>query len=523
MGSGNYPIRTAIISVFDKTGILEFSKELVNLGIEIFSTGGTRKYLEENDVPVRNIQDLTQFPEILDGRVKTLHPNIYAGILARLDEPHHLQQLESFGLKSIDLVVCNLYPFEKTLNKFSDLKNLKANELLEILEMIDIGGPSMLRASAKNFHWTLPVVSPSRYTDVINLLKENNNCIPENVRIAFAAETFEHIAHYDLVISNFFKEIASDYSNQYFQILMPKALNLRYGENPQQKGSLYGNFLNLFTKLHGKELSYNNILDIDSAAKLIIEFDLPTVAIIKHTNPCGVGTDENLVEAYKKAFATDTVSPFGGIIITNRTIDLDFANEVHPLFTEVIIAPDFTPSALELLTKKKDRRLIKADLDGVKKSLSIDFRSVVEGVLVQDTDKFLFHSEEFRVVTQREPTQDELESMIFAWKVVKHTRSNAIVYARKDRTLGIGAGQMSRVDSSRIAVEKAKMMGLDLNGSAVASDAFFPFPDGVLEAVKAGATAVIQPGGSIRDEEVIRAANEHNVAMVFTNMRHFKH
>jgi phosphoribosylaminoimidazolecarboxamide formyltransferase/IMP cyclohydrolase len=358
---------------------------------------------------------------------------------------------------------------------------------------------------------------------VINLLKEKNNCIPENVRIAFAAETFEHIAHYDLVISNFFKEIASDYSNQYFQISMPKALNLRYGENPQQKGSLYGNFLNLFTKLHGKELSYNNILDIDSAAKLIIEFDLPTVAIIKHTNPCGVGTDENLVEAYKKAFATDTVSPFGGIIITNRTIDLDFANEVHPLFTEVIIAPDFTPSALELLTKKKDRRLIKADLDGVKKSLSIDFRSVVEGVLVQDTDKFLFHSEEFRVVTQREPTQDELESMIFAWKVVKHTRSNAIVYARKDRTLGIGAGQMSRVDSSRIAVEKAKMMGLDLNGSAVASDAFFPFPDGVLEAVKAGATAVIQPGGSIRDEEVIRAANEHNVAMVFTNMRHFKH
>jgi len=519
----NYPIRTAIISVFDKTGILEFSKELVQLGIEIFSTGGTKKYLVENGIAVRNIQDLTQFPEILDGRVKTLHPNLYAGILARLDESNHIHQLDSLGLRSIDLVVCNLYPFEKTLQKYTDLNKLNNGELLEILEMIDIGGPSMLRASAKNYHWTLPVVNPIRYPDVIKCLKENNNCIPENVRIAFAAETFEHIAHYDTIIAQFFKELATEYPNQYFQISLPKALNLRYGENPQQKGSLFGNFLNLFKKLHGKELSYNNILDIDSAVRLIIEFESPTVAIIKHTNPCGVGTDENLVEAYRKAFATDTVSPFGGIIVTNRTIDLDFANEVHPLFTEVIIAPDFTPSALDLLTKKKDRRLIQADLEGVKKSLSIDFRSVVDGVLVQDTDKFLFCSEEFRVVTQREPTEEELESMIFAWKVVKHTRSNAIVYARKDRTLGIGAGQMSRVDSSRIAVEKAKMMGLDLKGSAVASDAFFPFPDGVLEAVKAGATAVIQPGGSIRDEEVIRAANENNVAMVFTNMRHFKH
>ncbi len=523
METTNFPIRNAIVSVFDKSGIAEFSKELNNLGITIFSTGGTKKYLEENGIVVRNIQELTGFPEILDGRVKTLHPNLYAGILARNDKNEHLKQLESLGIISIDMVVCNLYPFEKTLAKYNNVSNLTYDELFEILEMIDIGGPSMLRAAGKNYLFTVPIVNPERYSQIISALKESQGYIPDDLRLELAAETFEHIAHYDLIISTFFKNISKGYIHKFFQISLTKALDLRYGENPQQKAALYGGFLNYFTKLHGKDLSFNNILDIDSATRLILEFDLPTVAIIKHTNPCGVGSDENLVEAFKKAFATDTVSPFGGIIVTNKPIELDFATEIHPIFTEVIIAPDYSNSALELLTKKKDRRLIKVDLQKIKERLSIDFRSVVEGVLVQDTNKYLFKTEEFKVVSQREPTEEELESMLFAWKVVKHTKSNAIVYARKDRTLGIGAGQMSRVDSSRIAAEKAKLMGLDLNGCAIASDAFFPFPDALLEAVKAGATAVIQPGGSIRDAEVIQAANEHNIAMIFTNMRHFKH
>lgn len=523
MESSQMKIKTAIISVFDKSGILEFAKNLIDLGIEIYSTGGTKKFLADNGLKIHNIEEMTQFPEILDGRVKTLHPVLYAGILAKLNKPEHMKQLEIYGVKSIDLVVCNLYPFESTLAKFANIQNLSQDEMLEILEMIDIGGPSMLRAAAKNYHWTLPVVNPKRYDEIIQILQENECSVPESVRLLFAAETFEHIAHYDVVIAEFFKELTKHEISTYFQISKPVELQLRYGENPQQKANLFGNFTKIFQKLHGKDLSYNNILDIDSATRLIVEFDLPTVAIIKHTNPCGVGTDENLVEAYRKAFATDTVSPFGGIIVVNRIIDKNFAAEVHPLFTEVIIAPDFSDDALELLTKKKDRRLIKVDLEQFKNRLTIDYRSVTDGVLVQDTDKWLYNSEEFKVVTQREPTEDEFEAMVFAWKVVKHVKSNAIVFAKKDRTVGIGAGQMSRVDSSRIAIEKAKMMGLDLAGTVVASDAFFPFPDGVLEAAKVGATAVIQPGGSIRDNEVIEAANQNNMAMVFTSMRHFKH
>ncbi len=523
MESNQFRVQNALISVYDKTGVLEFAKELIELGIQIFSTGGTKNFLKENGIDIRNIEELTKFPEILDGRVKTLHPNLYAGILARLDRDDHVEQLESLGISSIDLVVCNLYPFEATIKRFEKISELSYSQVLEILEMIDIGGPSMLRASAKNYHWTLPVVNPSRYKELISLLKENQFCIPEEYRLKLAAETFEHIAHYDVVIADFFKKLKQDESHNYFQISLPKDIHLRYGENPQQKAFLYGSFTKVFEKIHGKELSYNNILDIDSASRLIAEFDLPTAAIIKHTNPCGVGTDDDLVEAFKKAFATDTVSPFGGIVVTNRSIDKNFANEIHPLFTEVIVAPDFSFDALEILTKKKDRRLIKANINLIKEKLLIEFRTVVDGVLVQDTDNYLYKSEDFKVVSQREPNDEEIEAMIFAWKVVKHVKSNAIVFARRDRTIGIGAGQMSRVDSSRIAVEKAKMMGLDLVGTAVASDAFFPFPDGVEEAAKVGATAVIQPGGSIRDNEVIDIANRYNLAMVFTNMRHFKH
>lgn len=525
MLSSDYQIKTALISVFDKTGVLDLAKALNELGIEIFSTGGTKNHLESNNIYVRNIEEITNFPEILDGRVKTLHPSIYAGILARLDLPEHSEQLAQFNLKSIDLIVCNLYPFEQTLERFRmQIANQEINpEMnLEILEMIDIGGPSMLRAAAKNYHWTLPVVNPTRYTELVNYLKENNRTIPEKARLSFAAETFEHIANYDIVIADYFQKISNS-EQFYFNYSQCKELSLRYGENPQQRASLFGQFTKIFQKLHGKDLSYNNILDIDSATRLIIEFENPTVAIIKHTNPCGVGTDDNIVLAYRKAFATDTVSPFGGIIVLNRSVDIEFAQEIHPLFTEVIIAPEFSDEALELLTKKKDRRLVKVDFEKFKSAMGVDFRSVVGGVLVQDTDSSLFANEDFHIVTQREPNEEELAGLLFAWKVAKHVKSNAIVYARSDRTLGIGAGQMSRVDSSRIAVEKAKMMGLDLAGSVVASDAFFPFADGLLEAVKAGATAVIQPGGSVRDQEVIEAANSNNIAMIFTGMRHFKH
>lgn len=517
MNPNDYQIENAIISVYNKNGILEFARELFKLEIKIYSTGGTYKYLEENQIPVKNIIDLSGFPEILDGRVKTLHPVIYSGILARRDALEHLEQLKKLNISPIDFVICNLYPFEETLD---DKPN--ASEI-ELLEMIDIGGPSMLRASAKNYHWCAPVVNPDRYPEIVEILKANDRKIPLEFRKLLAAETFEYIAHYDIVISDYFNFNINKTERKYFNISTKGELKLRYGENPHQKAKLFGKFQSIFQKLHGKELSYNNILDIDSAGKLILEFEEPTVAIIKHTNPCGVGSGETLTEAYRKAFATDTISPFGGIIVTNRIVDIEFAREVHPLFTEVIIAPEFEPEALELLTKKKDRRLIRFDLEKMRNSLGIEFRSVASGVLVQEVDLELYLGENFRIVTNREPTDDELRSMIFAWKVVKHTKSNAIVYATTDRTLGIGAGQMSRVDSSRIAVEKAMAMGLDLTGSAVASDAFFPFPDGIIEAIKAGSTAVIQPGGSVRDEEVISTANQYNITMIFTGMRHFKH
>lgn len=517
MEPNDYQIHNAIVSVYNKNGILEFARELVNLGIKIYSTSGTHKYLEEHQIRVKNISELTNSPEILDGRVKTLHPVIYSGILARRDTLEHIEQLKKLNISPIDLVICNLYPFVETLNNKPD-----ASEI-ELLEMIDIGGPSMLRASAKNYHWSVPVVNPDRYFEILEILKANKRRIPLEIRKKLAAETFEYITHYDNVISDYFNLNVNRTETKYFNISFKSELKLRYGENPHQKAKLFGDFQSIFQKLHGKELSYNNILDIDSAGRLILEFEDPTVAIIKHTNPCGVGSAENLTEAYRKAFETDTISPFGGIIVTNRTVDIEFARKVHPLFTEVIIASEFEPEALELLTKKKDRRLIRFDLEKLRKSFGFDLRSIASGVLVQETDLELYFGENFRIVTNREPTDYELRSMIFAWKVVKHTKSNAIVYATPDRTLGIGAGQMSRIDSSRIAVEKAKEMGLDLTGSAVASDAFFPFPDGIIEAIKAGSTAVIQPGGSIRDEEVIATANQYNVAMIFTGMRHFKH
>lgn len=515
MNINDYKIKNAVVSVSDKTGLPDFCRELQNLNIKIYSTGGTLKFLEEHKIDVVSISEITNFPEILDGRVKTLHPNIHAGILAELDKENHLDQLSEHNISSIDMVVVNLYPFEKKLKENCSFE--------EMIENIDIGGPTLLRSAAKNYKWTLPVVNPDNYNEIIEHLKANDCKIPLDYRLKLATEVFNYTAYYDSIISKYLNQ---QISNEYPEILTlsyKKSNNLRYGENPHQSAALYGNFSEIFQKIHGKELSYNNILDINSALQLIGEFDEPTCAIIKHTNPCGVATASNIAEAYKLAFSTDTVSPFGGIIVFNRNVDKNTAEIIHDLFTELIIAPDFDIDALNLLTKKKDRRLIKANLNEIKSNLSYDIRSIFGGILVQKSDKDLIDDNQLKVVTERIPNPLELRSLMFAWKVCKHVKSNAIVYANEHQTLGIGAGQMSRVDSSRIAVEKAKLMGLNLNGCVVASDAFFPFPDGLIEANEAGATAVIQPGGSIRDNEVIEEANRRNMAMIFTGIRHFRH
>jgi len=513
--SDNYSIKTALISVSDKTDIVDFANELSILGIKIFSTGGTAKVLQDAGLTIYPVSDITDFPEILDGRVKTLHPKVHGGLLAKLDDNNHIREMEKHSINSIDLLVVNLYPFEETL--------IEGGNHEDLIEKIDIGGPTMLRSAAKNYLWTAPVVNPSRYGEIINLMKNNDKCLSESYRIELASEVFHHTAYYDSVISKYFRESQNYADPNKLTIPLKRDAVLRYGENPHQNAFLYGDFSKLFKKLHGKELSFNNIVDIDAATKLILEFEEPTVAIIKHTNPTGVATAKTLSEAYNKAFATDNVSPFGGIIVMNRTLDKETAETIHGLFTEVLIAPKISEEALAILQKKKNRRLIEVDFENIKKYIHYDLKSVTGGYLVQATDKILYDDKQLQVVSKRKPSQEEMQSLLFGWKVVKHVKSNAIVYTANDRTLGIGAGQMSRVDSARIAVEKAKLMGLDLKGSTVASDAFFPFADGVLQAVEAGACAVIQPGGSVRDEEVIAAADENNIAMVFTGLRHFRH
>lgn len=530
----NHKIKTALLSVSDKTNIVEFAKELVSLGIEIYSTGGTKTTLLNNGIKAKSIFDLTQFPEIMGGRVKTLHPAVHGGLLADLANETHLAEMVANNIKSIDLVVINLYPFEETLKK-------QDSSHADLIENIDIGGPAMLRASAKNYRWTFTVSSPTKYNEVIHLLKDNNQTIPLEVRKSYAADVFSLTAYYDSMIANYFNSYNNTQFPEKYSLGLNKDFALRYGENPFQSAALYNHkiykpienqtitstFTEIFDKLHGKELSYNNIIDIDGASRLILEFAESgqeyAVAIIKHTNPCGVATGNSLIEAYNKAFATDTVSPFGGILAFTHQVDLKTAEHVHSLFAEVLIAPDFTSEAFELLSKKKDRRLVKVDYLKLKNSLAYEVKSVAGGILIQSTDNILYNQEELKIVSQRQPTQAEMQGLLFAWKVCKHVKSNAIVYAGNDHTLGIGAGQMSRVDSSRIATEKAKLMGLDLKGSVLASDAFFPFADGLLQAAEVGVTAIIQPGGSVRDEEVIKAADENNIAMIFTGSRHFKH
>jgi phosphoribosylaminoimidazolecarboxamide formyltransferase/IMP cyclohydrolase len=507
-------IARALISVSDKTGVVEFARALEKQGVDIISTGGTAELLRREEVPVRDVSHFTDFPEVLEGRVKTLHPRVHGGLLYKRGNELHEQQAKECGFQPIDLVVVNLYPFEETIAK-PDVT------LPEAIEQIDIGGPSMIRSAAKNYESVTVVVDPADYSEVLENMADNEGGTSLRLRERLAIKAFGKTASYDHAIATFLNgEQATDAS---FSLSLPLVTRLRYGENPHQKAALYGDFDDCFEKLHGKELSFNNILDISAATNLIGEFDQPTVAILKHTNPCGVGSDDDLREAWEKAFATDKQAPFGGIIICNRPIDEPLAKAISEIFSEVIIAPEFAAGARALFQKKKNLRLIRSIVRDASPEPDVDVRSVCGGLLVQDKDTGVPVELASKVVTQRQPTADEMAAMIFGWRVVKHVKSNAIVYSAADRTLGIGAGQMSRVDASRIAVWKAQAAGLSLAGSAVASDAFFPFADGLIAAADAGATAAIQPGGSVRDEEVIAAANERGMTMIFTGVRHFRH
>ena len=505
-------ITRALISVSDKTGIASFARALERQGIDIISTGGTAELLRKEKIPVREISSFTAFPEVLDGRVKTLHPRVHGGLLYKRGDPKQEAEARECGFEPIDLVVVNLYPFEATIAK-------PGVTLAEAIEKIDIGGPSMIRSAAKNFESVTVVVDPADYDTVLDTMRDNDGETTLKLRERLAIKAFIKSSDYDRAIGTFLnKEQTTDAS---FSLSLPLSMRLRYGENPHQTAALYGDFDHCFEKLHGKELSFNNILDISAATNLIAEFDEPTVAILKHTNPCGVGSDADLREAWEKAFATDKQAPFGGVIVCNRPIDESLSRVISEIFSEVIIAPDFQGEARALLQMKKNLRLIRLIKSAAEARSTTDIRSVCGGLLVQDADNVQEIPQ--KVVTNRQPEKSELEAMLFGWRVVKHVKSNAIVYAAQDRTLGIGAGQMSRVDASRIAIWKAEEAGLSLKGSAVASDAFFPFPDGLIAAADAGATCAIQPGGSVRDEEVIAAADERHLAMIFTGVRHFRH
>jgi phosphoribosylaminoimidazolecarboxamide formyltransferase/IMP cyclohydrolase len=516
-------IQRALLSVFDKTGLVPFAKVLAESGVELISTGGTAKALREAGLTVKDLSEHTGFPEMLDGRVKTLHPRVHGGLLYIRGNATHESAVQQHNIPPIDLVVVNLYPFEQTIAK----PNVT---LHEAIENIDIGGPSMLRSAAKNHDAVTVIVDPADYEAVSREIKSGGNTTLETRR-RLAAKVYARTSAYDAAIAaHLAKEFGVASSGEAdlpadLAIRASKAQSLRYGENPHQKAALYGKFTEYFTQLHGKELSYNNILDLTAAAQLIGEFegDRPTLAILKHTNPCGVGQGEALREAWDKAYATDQQAPFGGIIAVNRALDLPCAEAISEIFSEVIIAPDFTPEALALLQKKKNLRLLRV-LRNPAQAPGYDLRSVsAESYLLQERDLKVTTAADLKIVTKRQPTPEELRGMLFGWRVVKHLKSNAIVYVGSDRTLGVGAGQMSRVDSSRIAVWKAGEASLPLKDSVVCSDAFFPFPDGLIAAANAGATAAIQPGGSVRDAEVIAAADERGLAMAFTGARHFRH
>jgi len=520
-------ITRALVSVTDKTGVTEFVKELATFGVEIISTGGTAKVLQERDVSVIDISEYTGFPEMMDGRLKTLHPLVHGGMLAIRDNAEHVDAMKKHGIKPIDMLVVNLYRFEETIAKGASFEHA--------IENIDIGGPAMVRAASKNYTYVSVVTDPVQYSKIIAEMKQTGGSISEKTNFELAREAFSLTARYDAAISNYLQGINVE-EGQFpltYTVQYRRSQIMRYGENPHQKAAFYSEWsidqpsVSRAEQLWGKELSYNNIMDADAALDLIMEFGDPACVILKHSNPCGAALSPNsLAEAYRKAFAVDTVSAFGGIVGLNRTVDADTARAIGDVFTEVVIAPDYSPEALAILKEKKNIRLLK--VPGITQGASakkqmMSLRRVTGGILLQDRDLGYVDLAKAQVVTKRSPTPYEIEALRFAWKVVKYVKSNAVVYAKKDQIIGVGAGQMSRVDSSRIAIEKAQNAGLSLKGSVVASDAFFPFRDGVDEAAKAGATAVVQPGGSVRDQEVIDAANEHNMAMIFTGMRHFRH
>ncbi len=520
-------IQRAILSVTDKTGLVDFARILSSMNIELISTGGTAKLLRDSGIAVKDISELTGFPEMLDGRVKTLHPKVHGGILHRRETPAHVAAVTEHGIQPIDMVVVNLYAFEKTAAK-------PGVAFEELIENIDIGGPSMIRSAAKNFHDVAVVTSPADYPAIAEELKSNSGAVSLATKWRLAQKAFATTAAYDSAIASTLERITADFQMpedrdaafpQTLRLSFQKALDLRYGENPHQKAAMYSDGSSLGVanarQIQGKELSYNNIVDLQAAWDLAQEFnepgfDQPFCAIIKHTNPCGAATDKTLAEAYQRALEADPVSAFGGVIGVNRPVDLEAAEEMHKLFLEVIAAPSFDEAAKARFATKKNLRLVEVAAAPQKWTL----KNISGGVLLQDADSRPLHDADLKVVTQRAPTPEETRAMLVAWKVCKHVKSNAIVYARDGQTVGIGAGQMSRVDAARFGAMKAQ---LPLKGTVAASDAFFPFPDGVEEIARAGATAIIQPGGSQRDPEVIAAADRLGLAMLFTGVRHFRH
>ncbi len=516
-------VTRALISVSNKEGILEFAREISKLDIEILSTGGTAKMLRDAGVRVKDVSEFTGFPEMLDGRVKTLHPKVHGGLLGIRSNPEHVKQMKQHGIEPIDLVVVNLYPFEQTVAK-------PGVSFEEAIENIDIGGPTMLRSAAKNHRDVAVVVSPRDYGRVLEEIRKTGE-VSAKTRFELCRTVFLHTARYDSAISAWLdNQVPAEEKTRFPNILtlqFEKVQNLRYGENPHQEAAFYREFgrkepsVSTAKQLHGKEMSFNNFLDANSALELAKEYDETAAVIVKHNNPCGAASGASLVEAYRKARDCDPVSAFGGVIAFNRMVDYETAKELTATFVEVVVAPEFAPDALAELIKKKDVRLLDVGPRVSGAPEGMDMKKVVGGLIYQDRDLGkITDVRSLRVATKRKPTDDEYEALAFAWKVCKHVKSNAIVFTKNDRTVGIGAGQMSRLDSVRLAVMKAQS---SLKGTVLASDAFFPFRDGLDEAAKAGVTAVIQPGGSLKDEDVVKAADEHGIAMVLTGMRHFRH
>ncbi len=516
-------MKNALISVTDKTGVAEFAGFLIEQGYRIYSTGGTARLLRESGLEITEIAALTGFPEIMDGRVKTLHPKVFGGILANRDMASHVAQAEQHGIPLFDMVVVNLYAFAETVSR-QDVT------LAEAIEQIDIGGVTLIRAAAKNYKHVTVVTHPGQYAAIREEL-EKNGAVSPDTRYRLAMQAFVTTAVYDAQISQFLKSRAQEGSALPDRIVLPleKVVDLRYGENPHQTAALYRRLgegpagVISARQLHGKALSFNNYMDADAAFQIVRGFDRPAAVIIKHANPCGVAVADRLSDAYARALATDRQSAFGGIVGVNRELDADTAKQIADIFTEVVIAPAFSRAALDILRQKKNLRLLEcpAILEAILPEM--EERHLSGGLLLQDKDLQPDDDTKFDIVSRRKPTEQEWKDLLFGWRVVRWVKSNAIVYAKNEQTVGIGAGQMSRVDASILAVEKARRAGLELQGSVVASDAFFPFPDGVEAAAEAGATAVIQPGGSIRDQEVIEAADRAGLAMVFTHVRHFRH